>query len=285
MVHIKKFLVSGMVFLLIGIFLYTILYLSVDRILNRKESDAIYIWGDSQTFEGLDIELLKERTGQKIYSAAQHGAGVYDFLVFSEKVPERVSVIIAFSKLALIRDKNRDYNSTGLSLKTIRLLSEHGYSFEEMYDIFQRNIIPVKMYSSMSKHHAASVTINESAKEGLLDVFSEKKGAMDDKAALYLLGLKRLVEKECEITLIEFPINSMIRSNEMNSGIKNDLDDFRRNVMDFCTIDLEQDITFDQNENYMYDLTHLNASGAAFITGEIIIDELDDQQNNFLSHQ
>ena len=45
-----------------------------------SSKDALFIWGDSQTYQGLDIDVLEINTDKAILSSAVHGAGIYDFL-------------------------------------------------------------------------------------------------------------------------------------------------------------------------------------------------------------
>ena len=53
----------------------------------RDSKNTLFIWGDSQTYQGLDLDVLKSNTDRAILSSAVHGAGVYDFLIFTELVP------------------------------------------------------------------------------------------------------------------------------------------------------------------------------------------------------
>ena len=94
---------------------YVLVYTVLDRYYNPSRDDiedVIYMWGDSQLYQGIDLSLFAKQTGKTIYSAAKHGAGVYDFLVFAQRVPKHAHVIISVSKLVQVRRKEMDNCNT-----------------------------------------------------------------------------------------------------------------------------------------------------------------------------
>ena len=50
------------------------------------DENRVLIWGDSQTYQGIDLKLFQTFSGKQAVTWAQHGAGVYDFLCFAERV-------------------------------------------------------------------------------------------------------------------------------------------------------------------------------------------------------
>ena len=67
-----------------------------------------------------------------VFTAAQHGAGVYDFLVFTERVPKNAIVVVALSKLVQLRRLKKDRNRSGLSFWALKVLYSNNYSIEEL---------------------------------------------------------------------------------------------------------------------------------------------------------
>ena len=101
-------LISGTVFVFFGILGFLSFHFLANIYLNKTNADnSLYIWGDSQIYRGLDLEKLNKLTRKNIHSAAVHGAGIYDFLVFTEIVPHNSDVLLAISKPVQIRKKDK----------------------------------------------------------------------------------------------------------------------------------------------------------------------------------
>ena len=83
----NNFIKKTTLFIISITLLYLLLYISIDYYYNyKKDKSAIFIWGDSQTYEGINLQVIRNFPNKQVYTYAKHGAGVYDFLVFSEKV-------------------------------------------------------------------------------------------------------------------------------------------------------------------------------------------------------
>jgi hypothetical protein len=226
-----------------------------------KDFKAIYIWGDSQTYRGIDLKLLSKKTNRKCYSLAIEGAGVYDFMVFTEKVPSYSQVIVSLSKPAQIRNKLIDFNRSGFSFKAIYTLYKNNYSIQELIEIFKNNKnLLFSSYSSLYPYND-SIIFSEP-----LSIFREGYKTVPnyllDKQNIYLEGIKKLKEKKCKIIFIEFPFHSILREIEDKSPIKVKTQNFNKRVIKlFDRINID---TFDLNNNKqkMHDLTHMNELGA-----------------------
>ena len=101
----RHFALKLLTFFAIALVITVIINLAAFNFYAPKDIDACYLWGDSQIYQGIDISYLNAYGSRKYYSSAQHGAGVYDFLVFTETVPKKSRVIISISHPALIRKK------------------------------------------------------------------------------------------------------------------------------------------------------------------------------------
>ena len=141
----EKFLkkLSFFFFGLILSFLITLILGSYNqRKTDIKENieNPLFIWGDSQIYQGLDLEILKNETNRLVFSSAHHGSGVYDFIIFTEMVPESSDVLIAISKPVQVRSKKLDSNRSGISYSALRLLFKNNYSLQELLMIIRKNL-------------------------------------------------------------------------------------------------------------------------------------------------
>lgn len=263
----KLFLKKVVVFF-IGIFLLMFLLMSLhvnfDNCYNKKSSvNSIFIWGDSQAYRGVDLKLLSVISGLNVFSAAKHGAGVYDFLVFANNVPENSIVFVSFSKPMFIRKKKNDYNSTSFDLSAIQILLQNNYSFEYCYRIFMKNIKEFnQIYESESVLYPVKkdVFLSESI-ERLIDFYSSVPNFIYEKESVFIEGLSILKKKRCKINLIEFPYDKLLQEIEIKSPIKKVTDEIKTKILRNLSLKNE-DVFLNDDKRVMYDLTHLNQNGA-----------------------
>lgn len=263
-----KLFLKKVVIFFIGIFLLMflliLLHVNFDNSYNKKSSvNSIFIWGDSQTYRGVDLKILSDKSGLNVFSAAKHGAGVYDFLVFANNVPENSIVFVSFSKPMFIRKKKNDYNSTSFDLNAIIILLQNNYSFEYCYRIFIKNIKQFnQIYESESFLYPVKddVFMSESI-ERLNDFYSSVPNFISDKESIFTKGLSILKEKKCKINLIEFPYDQLLNEIEIKSPIKKVTDKIKTKILN--NLSLKNEVVFLNNyKRVMYDLTHLNQNGA-----------------------
>jgi hypothetical protein len=267
----KLFVGYSILFFAIPLGLYLICYQIINYAYNFKtDTDAIYLWGDSQTNQGIDVLLLEEITGIKVYSASKDGAGVYDFLVFTETVPKNATIVMGFSKSMQLRPKDNDRNRSGLSLNGINTLYQENYTFYEIKNIVENNLLPKDLYDYQSVLFPADQKADKVLIQNILDgykiLFSEKSIYLDDKQQIFLTGINKLIKKNCKINLIEFPYHKDLNHLELNSPVKADLDKFKLEILtnlEGCVID---SFFFKEPRSYMYDMTHLNIEGAQRVT-------------------
>ena len=84
----KKFISQVLLFKIGLLFVFFLTYFSLDFYLNQsfEKKDAIFLWGDSQTSFGIDLNELSNTLEKKVYSSAFPGAGVYDFLLIDSSM-------------------------------------------------------------------------------------------------------------------------------------------------------------------------------------------------------
>ena len=242
-------------------------YAAVDYLWNAQEGDnTIFIWGDSQVFRAINLDLMRVLTGKRVLTAAQDGAGVYDFLVFAEKVPQKASVIIALSEPVQLRRKQKDKNWSGISLRALMRLYRRNYSLYDIARIMGRNLKPAKLYlSHVALYPYYDVVVMREPISVIKAIYAKKPDYLDDKQALYMDGIEILREKRCKITFIELPYHPLLDGMEARSAVKQYLDSFRERVLALFDRHNVEVIRIDTSTG-MYDLTHLNIYGANTLT-------------------
>ncbi|MBN2383647.1 hypothetical protein JXQ70_12275 [bacterium] len=221
-------------------------------------------------YSGINLKELKALTGKHIYSAAQHGAGIYDFLVFSEKVPPTSDVIIAISKPVQIRRKEKDRNWSGIDISSLFALYNNNYSIQEIYNIIKTNKMFICIFRSENVLFPYSEELTMTEPLSLFEeVYSSIPYYLEDKQSLYVTGIKSLMEKKCHITFIEFPYHQSVVEIERTSKIKYYTDKMKEEIKSLFPSIEEKTITLKSDKQPMYDLSHLNAYGASIAAQEL----------------
>ena len=272
---LKLFLKRIAVFLFGFPFLLFAMHITVDFLLNSKSpQEKLFIWGDSQTYFGIDLIALQKMSGKKIYSAATQGASVYDFLVFSEKIPDNSNVIISISSLSRIRRKGNDRNGLAFSLKSLLALSENNYTVKEIWEIILKNKSPKKMYMDNSNSYlyppSDSIVLSLPLSH-FEEYYNETPSFLKDKQNLFLKGIQKLITKKCNITFVEFPIHTRLQEIAKNSPLNNEVEFFKKRISELFE-DLKFDtILLDNKTNMMFDLSHFNKMGALTTTEQLVV--------------
>jgi hypothetical protein len=257
------------IFFISLVLLYPILYWAYYKLSVPESSKACYIWGDSQINRGLDLAYLNKNSNYRFFSTAQDGAGIYDFLVFTELVPENSFVIISISRPVLLRRKALDRNVSAINIKCLNKLMENNYSGNEIFTIITKNLKPGKIFSQKNTlfENTDSMKIGEPMTifEG---IYKQKPAYFFDKKNLFLAGLKTLINKKCRIVAIVFPYHPILNEIESKSQFVNDLKRFDEDVSKF--FDSNKVIEIKLKDNIFRDLTHLNERGARYLSKELI---------------
>lgn len=228
-----KFIIKTVSFLILFIIIISLSIIIPNYIYNNKSNKkAIYIWGDSQTYRGIDLIELHRLTNSKIYSAAKHGGSVYDFYVFTTKVPSNTQVIISISTLSQTRPKYLDRNRAGISLISLRKLLEYNYSKKELYQLLSNNLRVFKLFSSQFPLYPNldSVLYNYPISR-FIRIFSTIPNYLSDKQAIFFDGINHLSEKNCKIFFIEFPLYPKIENILKNSPISVPVNSFKNKII------------------------------------------------------
>lgn len=247
-------------------------YLSVDYIYNSVPSEnTLFIWGDSQAYRGLDLEILRNKTHKKIFSAAAHGAGVYHFLVFADKIPPSSDVLVTISKPAQLRMKERDRNKAGISIFAIKNLFKYGYTLGEIIKILKINDEPEKIFSTHSNLYSSTSKIDLTDQiENFKRVYEHTPSYLAEKQKLIMEGVNLLMEKGCRVHFIEFPFHPLAEAIENNSEITYSTNKFKYDLLANTKKDFSVDtIYIDSGTLAMRDLTHLNKLGASIVSNNL----------------
>ena len=243
----------------------------LSNVLNKKENiNSLFIWGDSQAYFGLDLNLIEDQTGFKVYSAAKKAASVYDLLYFSEMTTKKSSVIITISKPCLLRDYVKDRNESGLSFSAIYKLLENNYSKKEILRIIKNNLIFKRLYNNIELDpQNNNVYITDEMRLRFKRYYNQDEAIVNSKLTIYFNAIRNLKEKQCKISFIQFPYHDdlcAIEEESLHQNLNNDLLEGINLLFPDCSL---VDIHIDNSQHLMRDLTHLNALGARMVSSEL----------------
>ncbi len=265
----KRFVFNIVLFTVIISAVSAGLYWLVNRYYMPKGENIAYVWGDSQTLHGLDLQYLSAHTKYKFYSAAAIGAGLYDFLVFTEMVPENSNVVIGISRPVLLRKKKYDRNSSAINLSSMSLLMQNNYSLSEVHEIFMNNLRPHRIFDNTNTLYDNCDTIlNNEVYSIFKDVYAARPAYFSDKQALYLAAIENLEKKHCHITAIEFPNHEVLTTMEDRSGYAAEVHSFMTKLSAHFTHAVA--INIPGTPNIFYDYTHLNGRGAKYLSEQLV---------------
>ena len=261
----RRFIINTLLFPIGLIISYGLYYFCYNAYLNSSfnNKDAVFIWGDSQAYQGLDLHILSTKLEKKVYTSAHHGAGVYDFLVFTEQVPKNSEVIVSISKLVQVRRKENDFNRSGLSIWALRKLYDNAYTIKEIESILKRNKRPSSNISESTELYAYSDSMQIGVPLSRFEsYYQEIPPFLDEKQNLYLIGIKNLIKKNSKISFIEFPYHKELERIENLSPIKKKTDYFIDQIGELFDEYEVDSIKLNIDKNIFTDLSHLNSLGA-----------------------
>lgn len=268
----KSFILRTVIFCLGLMILYSLIYYSRDRYLNSafNKKDVIFIWGDSQCYRGIDIREMSTRLNKTVFSSAHSGAGVYDFLLFTQQVPENSEVIVTISKLVQIRRKEKDFNRSGLSFYALKKLSENDYTANEIISILSDNIKPKKnINQKIDLFPYRDSMIIALPISHFKSYYADIPNFIDDKQNLYLEGIANLIGKNCKISFLEFPYHPILENIERQSPIQHRTEKLKQQVASlFVRFEIDS-IELNRDQNIFNDLSHLNCLGACDLSKKL----------------
>lgn len=253
----------GITILTMLLLLITLYFISIPTSYNKD--NAIFIWGDSQTYQGIDLNELQKQTGHDIYTSALHGAGVYDFLVFSELIPDSSTCIVGYSQCCLLRRKESDYNMSGVNYNAIKKVYKNRYSLSEVITIIRKNkFLQKDIFKTQSTLYPYCDTIiTPEPIEGFRKMYVSEPVFYNDKYNIYKKGIKKLIDKECKIIIIAFPYYNEVANFYKSSGYRQHIDkDIYLLATEYSNNKIDTLYINDSDTLLMHDLTHFNEIGA-----------------------
>ena len=261
----KQFVIKTLLFFAGLIVIYSMIYTGVSEYLNSafNRENSVFVWGDSEAYQGIDLNELSSTLGKKVLSSAHHGGGIYDFLLFTQQVPENAEVLVGISKLVQVRRKEKDFNRSGFSLWSMGKLYQYNYSISDIFTIANKNLKPKRnILESIGLYAYADTMKIDLPLSHFESYYEEIPSFLEDKQQLYLEGIQNLKSKNCTITLLEFPHHGKLVDIELRSPIQEKTDQFRVSIIrefDEFAIDT---IHISKERNIFRDLSHLNGVGA-----------------------
>lgn len=268
---LKKFIIYCIYFFIpIVIFTatYFIIYNYYNKLLNKSEpGKSVYIWGDSQMKAGINLQLLSEIARKDVLSSADGGAGVYDFLVFAELVPDSSQIILSISDLAQLRSVDR--NRAGIPIKFLLNLLKS--DFKGLFPALRNNLLPERIFYSNSVLYPTkdSITYHEPITK-FSKIYSQNTAQLENRQSLYIDGIKYLISKKCKITMIEFPFDKNMKEILENSQSRKKVEEFNLIINSLFKLNHICFLKLESDKRIMYDLTHMNENGADIFTKKLI---------------
>jgi hypothetical protein len=231
--------------------------------------------------QGIDLKLYKTISGYTPHSAAAHGAGVYDFLNFTELVPANSNVLVSISSLTLIRLHEGERNNTGLVFKNLNKLFKSNYSPLIILNIIRNNFNNYGcIFSNNNTLYPTSHFHKNSTYSNIYNAFYHPPTYINARTKLYLHGIEKLIQKRCKINFILFPVQKTITGLVKKSNANCYLRLLFKQIETKNKIKLKIHEIFSNEKNFMYDYSHLNSNGAVFVTKKTVqIQALNDSYN------
>ena len=279
---LTKILMAGAFFSSLIACVYFVLHFISMR-LNTYDNDCVFVWGDSQMYQGLDVLLLSNKMGKQVLTSARHGSGMYDFLVSEKSIPNNPMCIMAFPECALLRPPMLDNNRTGFEFSSLQLLFQAGCPLDECLRIANLNR-PNICYKAFGTNHGMhpysdNVVHPEYLIRRFCSMFTDEKEYFIWKAEAYQQCILRLFKKHSRIVLIQFPFEKQVEDCACNSINRHLTDSLKFELIDKYTMKYDT-IVLHSDSLLMHDLTHLNEVGARMLTCRIADSLRKDTVNN-----
>ncbi|TNE51178.1 MAG: hypothetical protein EP343_03565 [Deltaproteobacteria bacterium] len=274
-----RFLSRALGFLLLFSGSFVLLHEGLERVTHtwslwdiKKPKQAIYVWGDSRTYRGLDLVQLRRLSGRHVISYAYPGAGVYDLHYVVEQIPHNSLVLLGVS-FPIMQGKKR-FERSGLSFSAMRILQLHGASWSHLFSILKWNRNPLRTVA----HRRAPVYPTEPHMTNVAHylkyaVPEPKNRPLEPNRLPYLtnqtlfhLAIQRLRKKGCTLMLLRFPVAPILH----NKLLK--MEQYRKAFASFEALNKQKGVhsllklKLRWQKNPWFDPSHLNARGQRRMT-------------------
>ncbi len=230
---------------------------------------CIYVWGDSQMAQGLDVRLLGKKLGIPVLTAAGHGTGVYDFLICVENIPDSSICIVSFPEAAFLRNPSLDFHRYGFELGCLETLFRSGCPLEECIRIagLNKRKIDYRLFTNIEHEWTPyqDSLVGTEYFDDFRRMFTEKKAYFTWKTNSYLTGIQHLIEKHVRVILIRYPFAKQVEDIAANSINRHLSDSLKGMMIDKYRMRCDT-IALQSDSLLMFDLSHLNEVGERLLT-------------------
>jgi hypothetical protein len=256
----KLFLFKIFVFSIITFIFYNIYYHSRTKAVKVIDNRKVYIWGDSQTVQGFDLEVLREQTNLEFYSMAVAGGGIYDFACFTNLVPEKSKIIIGVSSTMFLRSENLDYNRTSMDWDAFFNAGISGYSISTLKNIILKNYKPLVVFPKKSENYLHGSNLNRLQQKKVEENYLIGVDFAKIRLSYFIKYLNKLKAKGCSVLLVQIPKSELLGEVEKLPEISNSLNLISLRIKE--VIDDQNQLKLELSQGDFYDVTHLNRQGA-----------------------
>lgn len=244
----------------------------------------VFVWGDSDIYRGMMLDLFSKGTGKVCKSSAYEGAGCYDFLVFAHEVPPKSTCFVGFSDWCFMKEMHLDGNRAGLSSKPFYSLVKLGWDPKSLWMIAKENRFRPSV--NFQYCHTTYPDLDTMVVSGSIDswskFFDNSDSYIDKKFLSYELGIKELAEKNCKIIAVMFPICTELENAVRCSRNREKENELKARMVEEYDMKVH-DLVLQDDRLLMYDWFHLNNRGAELATQSLIDMNLIDGHNHFVT--
>ena len=268
----KKFLYKiGFAAVCSAIFVTSVYFVMHSRAKSSRPTNpkCIYVWGDSQMAQGLDVKFLEKKLGVPMLTAAGHGTGVYDFLICVESIPDSSTCIVSFPECTFLRVPSLDFHRYGFELGCLEILFRSGCPLEECIRIagLNRRKMDYRLFTNIEHEWTPyqDSLVGTEYFDDFRKMFTEKKAYFTWKTNAYLTGIQHLIEKHVRVILIQYPFEKQVEEVAANSINRHLSDSLKGMLIDKYRMRCDT-IVLQSDSLLMFDLSHLNEFGERLLT-------------------
>lgn len=243
--------------------------------LKNLTGDYVWIWGDSQIYQGLALD--KDFIGMQPHSFAEHGSGYQDLIVFTDRVPSKSRVVVGYGPL-FYRYRS-DRSSGGLTPNGVSVLLEASRIEMGDFSLNKKLRANLNRVFSLGAFDQPNFTgfypnrVNFEKRRNYLNDLRQLVSKVDMtrvyplKDSVLNMAIAQLESKETDFILIGFPVCMDQQQPKFDPIMAHYSQSLKSISVDF---ELPMDtlkINFDHDP--FYDATHLQEKAARKVTSEL----------------
>jgi hypothetical protein len=248
--------------------LHEALYEAHHWLRTRNDPNAIYVLGDSRTYNAVDLTALRERTGRQFNSYMQHAMSDYSLLKMAEMVPPGSTVLFGPSWGLMLRDKEDSSYASGFSLRGLKNLLFGAGEYWHFRKIFVMNRIPLEApFFKETPYPLDELDEPRTAnREKVRSFYTQPKPPyFEAKKRMVTEALQLLLDKGCRLEVVDIPVPADV-AEVRDRGHGSVIDELE--VLRHPRVRIWKDIPLvDPNgKNVWADADHMNQRGRRLMT-------------------